>query len=69
MCIPCPLQAAKEAVREAVELALSVGYRHIDCSMITDNEKEVGEAIATSMKKLKLKREDIFVTAKVIPYS
>ncbi|KAL5106497.1 Aldo-keto reductase family 1 member A1-A [Taenia crassiceps] len=57
-------RAAKEAVSEAVELALSVGYRHIDCSMVHDNEKEVGEAIARSMERLNLRREDIFVAAK-----
>lgn len=53
----------------AVELALSAGFRHIDCAMIYDNEKEVGKAIAISMKKLNLKREDIFITSKVFPYS
>ncbi|VDK26352.1 unnamed protein product [Taenia asiatica] len=57
-------RAPKEAVRKAVQLALRVGYRRIDCSMINDNEKEVGKAIATSMRKLNLKREDIFVTSK-----
>eukprot|EP00108_Taenia_solium_P009083 TsM_000353300 transcript=TsM_000353300 gene=TsM_000353300 len=57
--------AAKGVVTNAVELALSTGYRHIDCAMFYANEKEIGEAIATSMRKLKLKREDIFVTTKL----
>ncbi|KAL5106825.1 Aldo-keto reductase family 1 member A1-A [Taenia crassiceps] len=57
--------AAKETVTNAVEVALSTGYRHIDCAMAYENEKEVGEAIAGSMKKLNLKREDIFVTTKL----
>eukprot|EP00108_Taenia_solium_P008652 TsM_000116900 transcript=TsM_000116900 gene=TsM_000116900 len=61
-------RAPEEAVREAVELALSVGYRHIDCSVINDNEKEDGKAIATSMRKLNLTREDSFVTSKVLAY-
>lgn len=56
-------------VSGAVELALRAGYRHIDCAMIYRNEKEVGEAIAISMKKLNLKREDIFVTSKVFSCS
>lgn len=53
----------------AVEVALSTGYRHIDCAMAYGNEKEVGEAIAASLKKLNLKREDIFVTSKVFLHS
>ncbi|MDG6100474.1 aldo/keto reductase, partial [Alteromonas sp. ZYF713] len=57
--------AAREVVSSAVEVALSAGYRHIDCAMVYGNEKEVGEAIAASMKKLNLKREDIFVTTKL----
>eukprot|EP00108_Taenia_solium_P006832 TsM_001065100 transcript=TsM_001065100 gene=TsM_001065100 len=56
--------AAKEVVTNAVEVALSTGYRHIDCAMSYANETEVGEAIAASMRKLKLEREDIFVTTK-----
>ncbi|KAL5971043.1 15-anhydro-D-fructose reductase, partial [Taenia solium] len=48
--------AAKGVVTNAVELALSTGYRHIDCAMFYVNEKEVGETIATSMRKLKLER-------------
>nr|CDS21186.1 aldo keto reductase family 1 member B4 [Echinococcus granulosus] len=57
--------APKEVVTEAVEVAISTGYRHIDCAMIYGNEKEVGAAIATSMKKYNLRREDIFVTSKL----
>ncbi|VDM22179.1 unnamed protein product [Hydatigera taeniaeformis] len=57
--------APRDVVAAAVESALNVGYRHIDCAMIYGNEKEVGEGIASSMKKLNLKREDIFVTSKL----
>ncbi|KAL5106889.1 Estradiol 17 beta-dehydrogenase 5 [Taenia crassiceps] len=57
--------APQNVVTNAVEVALDVGYRHIDCAMIYGNEKEVGEGIATSMKRLNLKREDIFVTSKL----
>ncbi|VDM18828.1 unnamed protein product, partial [Hydatigera taeniaeformis] len=57
--------APKELVTNAVEVALSVGYRHIDGARLYANEKEVGAAIAASMKKLNLKREDVFVTSKL----
>ncbi|KAL5106708.1 Prostaglandin F synthase 1 [Taenia crassiceps] len=57
--------APKEVVANAVELALSVGFRHIDGAKLYNNEKEVGDAIATSMKRLNLKREDIFITSKL----
>ncbi|KAL5961463.1 Aldo-keto reductase family 1 member C23 [Taenia solium] len=61
-------KAGLEVVTNAVEVALGVGFRHIDGAKLYDNEKEVGDAIATSLKKLNLKREDIFVTSKVHPY-
>ncbi|EUB55282.1 Estradiol 17 beta-dehydrogenase [Echinococcus granulosus] len=52
--------APKEVVTEAVEVAISAGFRHIDCAMIYGNEKEVGAAITTSIKRHNLRREDIF---------
>ena len=49
----------------AVEVAIDMGYRHIDGAFFYKNEQEVGEAIAKGMKKHNLKREDVFVTSKV----
>ncbi|KAK3904932.1 NADP-dependent oxidoreductase domain-containing protein [Staphylotrichum tortipilum] len=48
-------------VKEAVKLALSLGYRHIDGANAYGNEKEIGEAI----KKSGIPREEIFVTSKL----
>ena len=59
------MQAPKNAVGKAVEVALDVGYRHIDGAMLYENEEEIGEALERSMKKNKLKREDLFITSKV----
>ena len=42
-----------------------MGYRHIDTATIYGNEKEVGEGIASGMKKYGVKREELFVTTKV----
>uniref|UniRef100_A0A0R3WGA0 Aldo_ket_red domain-containing protein n=1 Tax=Taenia asiatica TaxID=60517 RepID=A0A0R3WGA0_TAEAS len=50
----------------AVDVAISTGFRHLDCAMFYANEEEVGAAIATSLQKHDLKREDIFVTSKVL---
>ena len=41
-------QIKPEDTVEAVTTALEVGYRHIDTAEMYRNEKEVGEAIATS---------------------
>ena len=50
---------------KAVEVAIDIGYRHIDCASLYRNEEEVGDAIAKAMKKKGLKREEIFITSKV----
>ncbi|KAM7534708.1 hypothetical protein Aperf_G00000117176 [Anoplocephala perfoliata] len=54
-----------EQVVDSVKAAFDAGYRHYDCAMIYEDEKEVGQGIAESMEKLDLKREDIFVTSKL----
>ena len=46
---------------EAVKLALSTGYRHIDTAQIYENEAEVGTGILESG----VPRADIFLTTKV----
>lgn len=47
--------------RRSVELALEVGYRHIDTAQIYGNQKEVGASINTSG----IERDEIFLTSKV----
>jgi 2,5-diketo-D-gluconate reductase A len=53
--------APPEGTRGAVELALEVGYRHLDTAAAYGNEKEVGAALAASG----LSRRDYFITAKL----
>ncbi len=50
-----------EKTQRAVELALEVGYRHIDTAAAYGNEKQVGAALAASG----LPRQDYFVTGKL----
>ncbi len=54
-------QIKPEDTVEAVTTALEVGYRHIDTAEMYRNEKEVGEAIASSG----IDRSEIFVTSKL----
>ena len=47
--------------RDAVEHALSIGYRHLDTAQVYKNEAEVGAGLAAS----EVPRGDVFVTTKV----
>ncbi len=49
----------------ALRSALKVGYRHIDCAMMYDNEAEIGQAIADAIKEDGIKREELFITSKL----
>lgn len=53
-------QSGPNEVKEAVETALKVGYRHIDAAAVYGNEAEVGEGIKSSG----VERKDIFVNAR-----
>jgi 2,5-diketo-D-gluconate reductase A len=54
-------QIPPDDTQEAVELALEIGYRHIDTAAAYGNEREVGAAIAASG----IPRQEVFVTTKL----
>ncbi len=54
-------QSPPQETTAAVEIALNVGYRHIDTAAAYGNEREVGEAIRRSG----LPRDEVFVETKV----
>ena len=57
-------QSKKGAVEMAVETAIDLGYRHIDCAALYENEKEVGEALKEKLGTA-CERKDIFITSKL----
>lgn len=56
-------QLRGETAIRAVHAALDAGYRHIDTASLYDNEREIGEALATHP----LGADRVFVTTKVWP--
>jgi alcohol dehydrogenase (NADP+) len=53
------------AAKQAVKVALEVGFRHLDCAELYRTEGVVGEAMKEAFESGTLKREELFVTTKV----
>lgn len=58
-------QSSPDVVKQAITVAIDVGYRHIDTAAIYDNEKEIGDALQEAYKAGKVKREELFIVTKV----
>lgn len=55
-----------EAAYGATRYALEVGYRHLDCASLYQNEELVGKALREFLQSHpEVSREEIFVTTKV----
>lgn len=52
-------------VYDAVRVAIEVGYTHIDCAAIYQNEEEIGRAIEDAVKAGDIAREELWVTSKL----
>ncbi len=52
-------------VYQAVRDAIKIGYRHIDCAWIYQNEDEIGKAFQEAFKAGDVKREELWVTSKL----
>jgi diketogulonate reductase-like aldo/keto reductase len=53
-----------ETIAEAVQDAISLGYRHIDCASVYGNEDYIGQSLQEAMKR-SCKREALWITSKL----
>ena len=57
-------RAEPNEVGNAVKEALQIGYKHIDCAHIYNNESEIGDAFKSSFSS-GINRNDIWITSKL----
>jgi diketogulonate reductase-like aldo/keto reductase len=50
----------------AIKDAIDIGYRHFDAAQIYGNDHEVGAAARAKISDGSVKREDLFITNKVL---
>lgn len=62
------VQSTSGNAEQAVKDAIDAGYRHIDTAFLYGNEVDVGNAIRAKIQEGVIKREDIFITTKVMIY-
>jgi diketogulonate reductase-like aldo/keto reductase len=48
-----------------VKIAISVGYRHIDCAAVYGNEHLVGQVLRDATTVNGIKREELWITSKL----
>jgi len=60
-------QASDEEIESAIDLALEVGYRHIDTAPVYLNEAAIGKVLKRWIDSGKVKREELFIVTKLPP--
>lgn len=54
-----------DTIARAVDTAIRLGYRHIDCAAVYGNEKEIGEVLSELFAEGVVRREELWITSKV----
>lgn len=58
-------KSAPGDVKQAIIHAIEIGYRHLDCAAIYENEQEIGEALAECFDKGMVTRKELWITSKL----
>jgi alcohol dehydrogenase (NADP+) len=58
-------KAAGGEVGAAVQNALNLGYRHLDCASVYGNEAEIGAALKLALSSGVVQRQDLWITSKL----
>ena len=56
---------SNQEIANAVKAAIRMGYRHIDCAEVYQNEKEIGEALSEVIADSTVSRNELWITGKV----
>ncbi|KAM4828579.1 prostaglandin F synthase 1-like isoform 1-T4 [Thomomys bottae] len=60
-----PNKVSKSTIKEAIQRAIDIGYRHIDSAFLYQNEEAIGSAIRKKIADGSVKRDDVFYTSKL----
>ena len=57
-----------EVMEQAIDNAIACGYKHFDTAEMYENEHLVGAALKKACAKYGVKRQDLWITAKIPPW-
>ena len=52
-------------VYDAIQTAIQIGYRHIDCALVYGNQKEIGQSLKDVFRKELVNRSEMWITSKL----